>query len=197
MPEVGLSRYWDSGDGPAPEVISDERDERGRTHYDRVREYYRTQKVTDYDLAQYYDRERDQLTPLFYRGDRSMRESGFDPSNRFGPFSVDIIHYVPVCLNSLLYQMELDTAEIVTLLGDQSRGRHMARPRGQPQGAGQRADVGRGCGAVLRLQLPDEAPPGLRVRDDVLPALGGYCRERRRRRACARTSRNSKRQAEF
>ena len=49
-----------------------------------------------------------------------MRESGFDPSNRFGPFSVDIIHYVPVCLNSLLYQMEVDTAEIVGILGDQA-----------------------------------------------------------------------------
>ncbi|HJR61604.1 MAG TPA: trehalase family glycosidase [Vicinamibacterales bacterium] len=115
--ETGLSRYWDYGEGPAPEAISDERDERGRTHYDRVREFYRTQKVTDYDLTQYYDRERDALTPLFYKGDRSMRESGFDPSNRFGPFSIDIIHYVPVCLNSLLYQMELDTADILTTLG--------------------------------------------------------------------------------
>ena len=47
-----------------------------------------------------------------------MRESGFDPSNRFGPFSVDIIHYLPVCLNSLLYQMELDAAEITSLAGD-------------------------------------------------------------------------------
>ena len=118
--ETGLSRYWDSGEGPAPEAISDEKDERGRTHYDRVREYYRTNKVTDYNLRQYYDRERDRLTPLFYKGDRSMRESGFDPSNRFGPFSIDIIHYVPVCLNSLLYQMEVDTAEIVTTLGDQA-----------------------------------------------------------------------------
>ena len=117
--ETGLSRYWDFGEGPAPEVISDERDDRGRTHYDRVREYFKTQPVTDYDLGQYYDRERDELTPLFYKGDRSMRESGFDPSNRFGPFSVDIIHYVPVCLNSLLYQMELDTAEIMSILGDQ------------------------------------------------------------------------------
>ena len=117
---TGLSRYWDYGEGPAPEAVSDERDAQGRTHYDRVREYYRTQKVTDYDLAQYYDRERDTLTPLFYKGDRSMRESGFDPSNRFGPFSIDIIHYVPVCLNSLLYQMELDTAEIVALLGNEA-----------------------------------------------------------------------------
>ena len=117
--EIGLSRYWDFGEGPAPEVVSDERDEKGRTHYDRVREYYKTQPVTDYDLGQYYDRERDELTPLFYKGDRSMRESGFDPSNRFGPFSVDIIHYVPVCLNSLLYQMEQDTAEIFSILSDQ------------------------------------------------------------------------------
>ena len=39
-----------------------------------------------------------------------MRESGFDPSGRFGPFSVDIIHYNPVCLNSLLYLMEIQTA---------------------------------------------------------------------------------------
>jgi len=45
-----------------------------------------------------------------------MRESGFDPSNRFGPFSVDIIHYNPVCLNSLLYLMEVQTAEILGTL---------------------------------------------------------------------------------
>ena len=31
-----------SATGPAPEVVSDERDAQGRTHYDRVREYYRT-----------------------------------------------------------------------------------------------------------------------------------------------------------
>ena len=115
--ETGLSRYYDLGDGPAPEVISDERDEKGRTHYDRVKEYYRTHEIKDYDLAQYYDREKDRLTDLFYKGDRSMRESGFDPSNRFGPFNIDIIHYNPVCLNSLLYLMERETAEIMKTLG--------------------------------------------------------------------------------
>jgi alpha,alpha-trehalase len=47
-----------------------------------------------------------------------MRESGFDPSNRFGPFSADIIHYNPVCLNSLLYLMETQTAEILEILGN-------------------------------------------------------------------------------
>jgi alpha,alpha-trehalase len=118
--ETGLSRYYDFGDGPAPEVISDERDEKGRTHYDRVKEYYRTNEVMDYDVTQYYQRDKDELTDLFYRGDRSMRESGFDPSNRFGPFNIDIIHYDPVCLNSLLYLMETQTAEIMRALG---RGR--------------------------------------------------------------------------
>jgi alpha,alpha-trehalase len=115
--ETGLSRYYDLGDGPAPEVISDERDEQGRTHYDRVKEYYRAHVVKDYDVAQYYRREKDELTDLFYKGDRSMRESGFDPSNRFGPFNIDIIHYNPVCLNSLLYLMETETAEIMKTLG--------------------------------------------------------------------------------
>jgi len=115
--ETGLSRYFDLGDGPAPEVLSDERDEKGRTHYDRVKEYYRNNEIKDYDLAQYYNREKDVLTDLFYKGDRSMRESGFDPSNRFGPFNIDIIHYNPVCLNSLLYLMESETAEIMKTLG--------------------------------------------------------------------------------
>ena len=71
-----MSRYFDRGEGPAPEVISDEKDAAGRTHYDRVREYYRTHEVKDYDVSLYYDRGKDQLTDLFYKGDRSMRESG-------------------------------------------------------------------------------------------------------------------------
>ena len=54
------------------------------------------------------------LSEDYYKGDRSMRESGFDPSNRFGPFSVDITHYNPVCLNSLLYLMEMQTAGFIT-----------------------------------------------------------------------------------
>jgi alpha,alpha-trehalase len=115
--ETGLARYYDFGEGPAAEVLSDERDASGRTHYDRVKEFYRTHEIKDYDVSQYYDRARDELKPLYYKGDRSMRESGFDPSNRFGPFNTDIIHYNPVCLNSLLYLMETDAAEIMTLLG--------------------------------------------------------------------------------
>jgi alpha,alpha-trehalase len=61
-----------------------------------------------------------------------MRESGFDPSNRFGPFSIDIIHYNPVCLNSLLYLMEIQSAEIMGILGrnnDAEQWRQRARRR--------------------------------------------------------------------
>lgn len=116
---TGLSHYNALGKGPAPEVVSSEVDEAGKTHYDRVREYYRRFRVEDYDVNLYYDREQDCLTDLFYQGDRSMRESGFDPTNRFGPFSVDIIHYAPVCLNVFLYQMERDIARINQLLGHQ------------------------------------------------------------------------------
>lgn len=114
--ETGLSRYFDTGDGPAPEVLISERDAQGRGDYDLIRDYFRTHTVTDYDASQYYDAAHDRLTDLFYKGDRSMRESGFDPSNRFGPFSVDIIHYNPVCLNSLLVLMETQIAEIQDLL---------------------------------------------------------------------------------
>ena len=116
-PETGLSRYYDLGEGPAPEVLSAEKDAEGRNHYELVKQYFRTHKVEDYDLGEYYDPRRDILTSLFYKGDRSMRESGFDPSDRFGKFNIDIIHYNPVCLNSLLYLMERETAEIEQILG--------------------------------------------------------------------------------
>ena len=119
-PATGLSRYYDFGDGPAPEVVSAERDANGHTHYDLVQEYYRTHPVADYDLSQFYDPKTGRLTALFYKGDRSMRESGFDPSNRFGPFNIDIIHYNPVCLNSLLYLMERDAGEIMAIVGRDS-----------------------------------------------------------------------------
>ncbi len=109
-----LSRYYDLGEGPGAEVVSDEKDEQGRTHYDRAREYYKTHAVPDYDVTRFYDAKKDELTPLFYKGDRSMRESGFDPSGRFGPFSVDIVHHLPVCLNALLYVMEKDAERIAT-----------------------------------------------------------------------------------
>ena len=98
-----------------------------------MRQYFRTHRVTEYDAGQYYNAAADRLTPLFYKGDRSMRESGFDPSNRFGPFSADILHYNPVCLNSLLYLMETETAEIMGI--SESRARRGRRGRSAPASA--------------------------------------------------------------
>jgi alpha,alpha-trehalase len=130
--ETSLSRYYDLGDGPSPEVLSSEHDASGRTDYDLIKDYFRTHRIPDYDVAQYYDAKTNSLTPLFYKGDRSMRESGFDPSSRFGPFSIDIIHYNPVCLNTLLYLMETQTAEIMSILsreGDAAVWRQRAQQR--------------------------------------------------------------------
>jgi alpha,alpha-trehalase len=120
---TGLSRYFDAGTGPAPEVLAGQRDSAGRTHYDRVKAYYRTHAISDYDVSRFYDAGADRLTEQFFIGDRSMRESGFDPSNRFGPFNAAVIDLVPVCLNSLLYQMERDTAAIAAILGQRDRVR--------------------------------------------------------------------------
>lgn len=132
--DTQLSRYFDIGEGPAPESVSAERNAQGKTHYDLVKEYFRTHTITDYDVSEYYDRNKDQLTMLFYKGDRSMRESGFDPSNRFGPFNIDIIHYDPVCLNSLLYVMEVQTADMLRTLGREAESntwRHRAEQRAE------------------------------------------------------------------
>jgi alpha,alpha-trehalase len=73
------------------------------------------------------------LSRDFYVGDRAMRESGFDPSFRFGPFDGSTHHYAPVCLNSLLYRYERDLSHLAHLLGnaqDAARWDHRAKIRG-------------------------------------------------------------------
>jgi alpha,alpha-trehalase len=72
------------------------------------------------------------LSRDFYLGDRAMRESGFDPSDRFGPFSGATHHYAPVCLNSLLYRYERDLEHFAHLLAnpaDASRWERRAKAR--------------------------------------------------------------------
>lgn len=109
---TGLSRYYDLGEGPAPEVAFSELDDEGRNHYERMKEFLRSAEVASYDKNLFYDPASDKLTPLAYKGDRTMRESGFDPTSRFGALNLDVIHYAPVCLNVLLYQMKKDLAEL-------------------------------------------------------------------------------------
>ena len=128
---TGLSRYFDFGEGPVPE-IGDHAD-----YYQTVADWLVKHPETKTD---YLTRERDKgaglalrvprcgkeacpksenvwLTPAYYKSDRAMRESGFDISFRFGPFSGSTQEFAPVCLNSLLYKAETDLAEIATLLG--------------------------------------------------------------------------------
>jgi alpha,alpha-trehalase len=128
---VGLSRYFDHGEGPAPEVVYGERDAGGLDHYGRVRAWFRAHTQA---AGRAYNPDNDRLTPDFYRGDRAMRESGFDPTGRFGPFGADTTRYAPVCLNTLLYQMEQDLATIDGALGrtaDADRWRALAQARKQ------------------------------------------------------------------
>jgi alpha,alpha-trehalase len=137
---TGLARYYDYGAGPVPEMADDstyyadvirglvERATpvgnsflvKGSEHPDAA-ESARL-RVTSCDvrasvvcLRAWYGGYR--LTADFYKGDRAMRESGFDTSDRFGPYSGATHHYAPVCLNSLLYRYERDLAHIAHLLG--------------------------------------------------------------------------------
>ncbi|HUY14767.1 MAG TPA: trehalase family glycosidase [Terriglobia bacterium] len=76
--------------------------------------------------------EQGSLTAHYYRGDRSMRESGFDVSFRFGPMSADTGDYADLSLNSLLYKTETDMARISQILGrraDEQRWRQRAEAR--------------------------------------------------------------------
>jgi alpha,alpha-trehalase len=57
------------------------------------------------------------LSAEYYKGDRAMRESGYDVSFRFGPFGAATPHFAPVCLNSLLYKTERDLEHISQILG--------------------------------------------------------------------------------
>jgi alpha,alpha-trehalase len=137
--DTGLARYDDLGEGPVPEMADDS------SYYpDVIRWLLAHPEVhTDYlveapddptpaqavelaktscDIATskvcahaHVDGHR--LSSDFFRGDRAMRESGYDPSFRFGPFSGSTQHYAPVCLNSLLYKYERDMAHFATLLG--------------------------------------------------------------------------------
>lgn len=143
--DTGLSRYYDYGEGPVPEVAVDH----NRYYRDVLAYFLREREAGQPYLhvappaAQGATRERPvfivqvcernlegtmgtttctpmehlALTADYYKGDRSMRESGFDVSFRFGPYSGETHHFAPVDLNSLLFKTEKDLERISTLLG--------------------------------------------------------------------------------
>jgi len=140
--DTGLSRYYDFGEGPPAEAVQDE-----SGFYRKVAQYFffhpaeadsymvETQAARGQPVAgSAYSIEvcdatttgahpgcekpdEFKLSADYYKGDRSMRESGFDVSFRFGPFGAATHHYAPVCLNSLLYKTEKDLEQISRWLG--------------------------------------------------------------------------------
>ncbi len=144
--DTGLSRYYDFGEGPAPESLQDE-----TGYYSKVAEYFLFHPAQDdgyisetgagseasasgstYSLQvcggpsvagqpACQPRKEFTLSADYYKGDRSMRESGFDVSFRFKPFGAATQNFVPVCLNTLLYKTEKDLEQISLWLGRQSQ----------------------------------------------------------------------------
>ncbi|MFI5071606.1 MAG: trehalase family glycosidase [Terriglobales bacterium] len=141
---TGLSRYFDHGEGPVPEIVGDP------SHYYRGVVYFFLAHDFSFKSFLVHDGASTSGGPIlgpkfpvfvcdpetgdigasdcapasyvalsadFYKGDRSMRESGFDVSFRFGPFGAATHHFAPVCLNSLLYKTETDMERMSTLLG--------------------------------------------------------------------------------
>ena len=138
---TGLSRYFDLGEGPVPEMGDDP------TYYSDVTSNLLSMR--DAQAAPYVasdagaaaqigpqfqvevcplqqsasgaahcaEPRRVSLSQDYYKGDRAMRESGFDISFRFGPYSGSTHHFAPVCLNSLLYKEEQDLAQMAQILG--------------------------------------------------------------------------------
>ena len=111
VPSAGLARYHGFGQGPCAEVLSSERDESGRTHYDRLSEELLRHRHEE-GMERYIDFESGTLTDEAYLGDRALRESGFDITARFGPGGVEAAYHLPVCLNTLLWRLEKDMALI-------------------------------------------------------------------------------------
>jgi len=139
---TGLARYYDLGEGPVPDLTDDS------TYYpDLIRWLIQHPKqdpgylvtlpdhptpsekakvaalscdVTISVVCAHAHVDGHWLTRDFYKGDRAVRESGFDTSFRFGPFSGSTHHFAGVDLNSLLYKYELDMAREAVLLGKPS-----------------------------------------------------------------------------
>jgi alpha,alpha-trehalase len=104
LTSIGLSRYFDTGTGPCPEVepgaYDDVYKQCAARHQMTVGEFtqaYREGRVTDAELDDYFVH------------DRAMRESGHDTSYRLIGRAANL---ATIDLNSLLYKMENDIAEL-------------------------------------------------------------------------------------
>lgn len=142
---TGLARYFDVGEGPVLEMADDS------TYYPDALRYLLAHKAEARDylvpasagdsascdqsltvVCKTAEIDGTRLSRDFYKGDRADRESGFDTTFRFGPFSGSTHHYAPVCLNALLVRYELDMAGFAKELGkpaDEKLWQQRARAR--------------------------------------------------------------------
>jgi alpha,alpha-trehalase len=113
-----LSRYYDSGNGPCPEVEPGHYDEKIEPWLSQARLENPDVPLTPFRFLNEYlyagknaDLKADGLTlGQFFKHDRAVRESGHDTTHRFDDRTAD---FVSVDLNSLLYKYETDFAELL------------------------------------------------------------------------------------
>jgi alpha,alpha-trehalase len=113
-----LSRYYDDGNGPCPEVEAGHYDEKILPWLDQIDATPKAQPITPYRFlneylfcGRYGDLTADGLSLNdFFKHDRALRESGHDTTHRFDDRTAD---FVSVDLNALLYKFEMDFAELI------------------------------------------------------------------------------------
>jgi alpha,alpha-trehalase len=118
---TGLSRYADYESGPVPEMADDDQ------YYRKVLQWLEEHPSEHSEYRAHREdgsQPKPRLSDEFFEGDRADRESGFDTTFRFGPFSGSTHHFAPVCLNSLLYRYERDMASLAGLLRKSKDAEH-------------------------------------------------------------------------
>jgi alpha,alpha-trehalase len=113
-----LSRYYDSGSGPCPEVEPGHYDDKIRPWLAQVKPENPDIPLTPFRFLNEYlycgkhaDLKAEGLTlDAYFKNDRAERESGHDTTHRFDDRAAD---FVPVDLNSFLYKYEMDFAELL------------------------------------------------------------------------------------
>jgi alpha,alpha-trehalase len=116
--EYQLSRYYDEGDGPCPEVEPGHYDEKVVPWLEQVKPEDPEQPLTPYRFlntclycGQYADLKAAGMTLAeFFKNDRAGRESGHDTTHRFDDRTAE---FVSMDLNSLLYKYETDFADLI------------------------------------------------------------------------------------
>ncbi len=105
LTKTGLSRYYDNGIGPPPEVEP-------HWYHNVYAEYAKKYNMSEAEFKKEYIAGKLKVPALdtFFKDDRAMRESGNDASYRL---QYDCIDLVTVDLNSLLYKEETNIAEII------------------------------------------------------------------------------------